>query len=102
MNWDKIKDAILTNGRFWLTVVSFSLTSLIAHHVIHGVAALNWAQSILDVFGMFGIVSTTLYQPPRKSLDEMTDKQRERLFRQYPAVRERWMAQLESRKRETK
>lgn len=93
IDWHRVDAAILRNGRFWLTVVCYVITSLISHGIIKpGSISLQYAQVFLDVMGLFGIAASAMYQPPRKSLNEMTPEERERIFQEHPEVRARWLA----------
>lgn len=48
-----------------------------------------FVSAMLNTYGIHGVA---VWNPPRKSLDEMTDAEREKLFEKFPAVRDRWLA----------
>lgn len=96
---------LLKNARVWLPILGVITTACLADGVIKPVGPLHtFAVAFLDVLGRLGLYSVTggvaigvvaaaAYQPPRKSLGDMTDAEREAIFKNNPQVRERWEAQ---------
>jgi hypothetical protein len=93
---------VFRNGRVWLPIVGLVVTSLLAHGLIAPTGTVHdLAIVLLEVLGKLGIygvaaagvagaVAAAAWQPPRKPLVEMTDAEREVVFKAHPEARASW------------
>jgi hypothetical protein len=82
---------------YWLGILATAITVaqamglwLIAPSLHpHASQMASFISAMLYTYGIHGVAA---WNPPRKSLTEMSDDEREALFNKFPAVRDRWEA----------